>query len=280
MDALSGKNIVITGASSGIGKALAKEAAAVGANVVLAARSIVKLHQLKKKLSSDSNKIIAIECDVTQPTDCTHLVKQSVEQLGSIDVLINNAGISMRAAFEEVKLDVLREVMNVNYWGTVYCSKAALPHLVASKGSLVAVSSVVGFKGLPGRSAYSSSKFAIHGLFESIRMEYLKSGLHVLIACPGFTASNIRKNALNAEGLAQDETPRDETKMDDPHLVAQQILQAIRERKDFMLKNRQGKLIYYLNKFFPKWLERKIAKEMSLEPNSPIQKINERYTNH
>lgn len=270
MDTLNGKNIVITGASSGIGKALATEAVKVGANVVLAARSIEKLNQIAVELAQYNTNVVPIKCDVTQQMQCDNLVEQAVSKLGSIDVFINNAGISMRAAFKDVKPEVLKQVMEVNFWGTVYCSRAVLPHLLKSHGSLVAVSSVVGFKGLPGRSAYSASKFALHGLYESIRMEYLKTGLHVLLACPGFTTSNIRKNALNAAGKPQGETPRDESKMDNPELVAQHILQAIRDRKDFMLKNRQGKLIYYLNKFFPRWVERKIAQEMSAEPNSPI----------
>ena len=176
----------------------------------------------------------------------------------------------MRAPFEHVKLDVLKEVMNVNYWGAVYCTKAALPELLKSKGSLVAVSSVTGFKGLPGRTAYASSKFALNGLFESLRMEYMSRGLHTLIACPGFTTSNIRFNALTADGSEQGDTPLDEKKIDKPEDVAKDILQAIRDRKDFMLTNKQGKLMFWVNKFFPKYLEKKIHNVIAKEPNSPI----------
>lgn len=272
MDSLTGKNIIITGASSGIGKAIALEAAKVGANLALAARSTSNLEEIAKDLSSSEGKIIAITTDVTKEMDCQELINKAASQLGGIDILINNAGISMRAPFEEVETSVLKEIMDVNYWGAVYCTKAALPELLKNKGSLVAVSSVTGFKGLPGRTGYASSKFAMNGLFESLRMEYMSRGLHTLIACPGFTASNIRFNARLADGSEQGDTPLDEQKTDKPEDVALDILQAIRDRKDFMLTNKQGKIIYWVNKFFPKYVEKKIHKVIAQEPNSPILK--------
>ena len=270
MDRLKGKNIIITGASSGIGEAVARQAAGIGCNVAMAARNIQKLEKLRAELSADGAQVICIPCDVTQPTDCQNLIDQTIAEFGSIDVLINNAGISMRAPFEDVEIDVLQRVMDVNFWGAVYCTKAAIKHLLAAKGSLVAVSSVTGFKGLPGRSGYASSKFAMNGFFESLRMEYMSRGLHTLIACPGFTGSNIRFNALTAKGDNQQDTPGDETKMDSAEDVAIDILQAIRDRKDFMLTNKQGKIIYWVNKFFPKLVEKRIHKVISKEPNSPI----------
>ncbi len=273
MDSLKGKNILITGASSGIGEAIAREAAKVGANLAIAARSVDKLIVLQQELEEAFGvTVVAIATDVTKEEDCHRFIAQSIDQLGSIDILINNAGISMRAPFEEVKSDVLREIMDVNFWGAVYCSQAALPQLLKNKGSLVAVSSVTGFKGLPGRSGYASSKFAMNGLFESLRMEYMSRGLHTLVACPGFTASNIRYNAKLADGSVQGDTPADESKMDKAHDVALDILQAIRDRKDFMLTNKQGRLIFWMNKFFPKYLERTIHKAIAAEPNSPIKK--------
>jgi short-subunit dehydrogenase len=272
LDSLKGKNILITGASSGIGEAIAREAAKVGANLALAARSLDKLIVLKQELESQGVTVAAIATDVTKEEQCIRFITQSIDRLGSIDILINNAGISMRAPFEEVKSHVLRDIMDVNFWGAVYCSQAALPALLKSKGSLVAVSSVTGFKGLPGRSGYASSKFAMNGLFESLRMEYMSRGLHTLIACPGFTASNIRYNAKLANGSSQRDTTADESKMDKAHDVALDILQAIRDRKDFMLTNNQGRLIFWMNKFFPKYLERTIHKAIAAEPNSPIKK--------
>lgn len=270
MDSLKDKNIVITGASSGIGKALSIEASKCGANLVLAARRIEKLKELESTISSQSSDIFCVQTDVTDQRECENLIQIAKEKLGSIDILINNAGISMRAPFEEVETDVLEEVMKVNFWGTVYCSKAAISALIESKGSLVAISSVTGFKGLPGRTGYASSKFAINGLFESIRMEYMNRGLHTLIACPGFTASEIRHNALTSDGSKQKDSPGDESEMDNASDVALDILQAIRDRKDFMLTNKQGRIIYWVNKFFPKFLEKRIHKAIAKEPNSPI----------
>jgi len=130
-----------------------------------------------------------VSADVSVEEDCKRLIKEAVDKFGTVDILINNAGISMRALFEEVDLSVLKQVMDINFWGTVYCTKYALPYLLKQKGSVVGVSSIAGYKGLPGRTGYSASKFAMQGLLETLRIENIKKGLHVLIACPGFTAS-------------------------------------------------------------------------------------------
>jgi short-subunit dehydrogenase len=265
-----GKNIIITGASSGIGEALASELAKEGANLAVAARNEKKLIELQSQIQTSHNKIVVIPTDVTVVEQCNHLVQETINQLGGIDILINNAGISMRAPFEDTKLDVLHHLMNVNFWGATNCSMASIKELVKNKGSLVAVSSVIGFKGLPGRTGYAASKFALNGLFETIRMEYLNRELHVLVACPGFTRSNIRVNALDGNGHLQASSPTDESKIDDPQQVAWDIMQAIREKKSFMLHNKQGKLIFWLNKFFPRLLERIIHKQVAKELDSPI----------
>ena len=145
--------------------------------------------------------------------DCQHLISETISKFKKIDVLINNAGISMRATLEDMNLSVMKKVMDINFYGTVFCTKYALPHILKSKGSVVGVSSIAGYKGLPARTAYSASKFAMQGFLESLRIENLKKGLHVLIACPGFTASNIRNTALSKDGEVQKESPRDESKM-------------------------------------------------------------------
>jgi len=170
----SKKVIIITGASSGIGKALAKHYAAKGWNLVLAARRIELLHELEK--SMPNAEILSVKTDVTVEADCRNLIDSAIERFGKIDVLINNAGISMRAATLEVETCVLRKVMDVNFWGTVYCTKFALPHLLASKGSLVGIISVGGYVGLPARSGYSASKFAMRGFLDSVRVEHRRSG--------------------------------------------------------------------------------------------------------
>jgi len=260
------KVVIITGASSGIGKALAFEFARRGSKIVLASRSGVADPGLLEFPSG----ILDLRIDVTRENDCESLVKQTLERFGRIDILVNNAGISMRALFTEVDLDVIRQVMNTNFWGTVYCSKYALPYLLESKGSLVGVSSIAGYKGLPGRTGYSASKFAMQGFLEVIRIENMKKGLHVLIACPGFTASNIRKVALSKDGTSQGETPLDESKLMPAEVVARRIIHAIETKKDRLTLTTQGKLTVLLNKFFPKFMDKMVYNHMAKEVNSPF----------
>lgn len=263
---MKNKVVVITGASSGIGKALAKVYASRGFDLALASRSGI----MDDSLKSYPVRILNLIADVSREEDCRNLVDQTVERFGRIDILINNAGISMRALFEEADLDVIRRVMDVNFWGTVYCTKFALPWLLQSGGSLAGVSSVAGYKGLPGRAGYSASKFAMQGLLEVIRIENRKKGLHVLIACPGFTASNIRKVALSRDGSPQGETPLDENKLMSAGEVAERIARAVEERKERLVLTMQGKMTVMLNKFFPRWMDGMVYKHMAKEPDSPF----------
>lgn len=267
---MKNKVVIITGASSGIGKALAEEFAREKARIVIAARSAGKLESLRQKLESAGAEVLAVTMDVSRESDCVALIDETVRRFGKIDVLINNAGISMRALFKNVSLDVLRQLMDTNFWGAVYCTKYALPHLLESNGSVVGVSSIAGNKGLPGRTGYSSSKFALQGFLETLRVENLKTGLHVLIACPGFTASNIRITALAADGSAQGESPRDEASMMSAERVAQEIIQAVRKRKNFLVLTTQGKLVIWLNKFFPALIDRMVYNHMAREADSPF----------
>jgi dehydrogenase/reductase SDR family member 7B len=265
---MNGKVIIITGASSGIGKALALEYGRKGARLVLAARKKENLDEVGALLAGCD--FLLVPTDVSKEEDCRRLISEAIGKYGKIDVLINNAGISMRAIFEEVDLSVIRNLMDTNFWGTVYCSKFALPHLLHTKGSLIGISSVAGYKGLPGRTGYSASKFAMHGLLEVIRIENMKKGLHVLIACPGFTASNIRNVALSKDGTAQGETPLDENKLMSAEEVAKRIVEAVEKRKHRLTLTNQGKMTVLLNKFFPKFMDKMVYNHMAKEPNSPF----------
>ncbi len=264
------KVAIVTGASSGIGEALAWQLAKTGYHVVLAARNEEKLRRMAKELVTFGCGAWVVKTDVSVEEDCRRLVHETIEQFGRIDVLINNAGVSMRALFKDVTLDVLRKLMDVNFWGTVYCTKYALPYLLSNKGSLVGISSIAGRKGLPGRSGYAASKFAMEGFMQTIRIEHLPDGLHVMVVCPGFTSSNIRFTALNAAGEAQAESPRDESKMMSPEAVAYEIVEALQQRKRDLVLTRLGKLTVWLNKFFPVWADRQVFKVMAKEPKSPI----------
>jgi dehydrogenase/reductase SDR family member 7B len=264
------KVVIITGASSGIGKALADNLILRGAKVVLAARHIERLEEVISKYKEKQQTILIINSDVSVEKDCEQLVDQTISKFGKIDVLINNAGISMRAIIEQVEIPVLKRVMDVNFWGTVYCTKYALPYLLKTKGSVVGVSSIAGYKGLPGRAGYSASKFAMQGFLEVLRIENINKGLHVLIACPGFTASNIRNSALAANGSQQGESPRDENKMMSPDRVAELIIRGILNKKHRIILTTQGKLTVTLNKFFPKLIDRMVYHHMAKEPDSPF----------
>lgn len=264
------KVVIITGASSGIGKALAENFAKRQARIVLAARSIKKLEIIGTELKDKATEILIIKTDVSDENDCKSLIEKTIKRFGKIDILINNAGISMRALFEDTDLSVIKKLMDINFWGTVYCSKFALPYLLESKGSLVGVSSIAGYKGLPGRTGYSSSKFAMQGFLEVLRIENMKKDLHVLTACPGFTKSNIRNTALAADGTQQGESPRNEDKMMSSEEVAERIIKAIGRRKDRLTLTTQGKLTVLLNKFFPKFIDKMVYNHMAKEEDSPF----------
>lgn len=267
---MKNKVVIITGASSGIGKALAYEAAAKGAKLVLAARNAEELERIAADIRQRETEVLIVPTDVSREEDCKQLIEKALSGFGRIDVLINNAGISMRALFEQVELGVIRRLMDVNFWGTVYCTKYALEHLLHSGGSVVGVSSIAGYKGLPGRTGYSASKFAMQGFLEVLRIENLKKGLHVLIACPGFTASNIRNTALAADGSMQGESPRDEDKMMTSDEAARHIIHAVERRKRTLVLTSQGKMTILLNKFFPGFMDKMVYNHMAKEPGSPF----------
>ncbi len=270
MNIFKDKVVIITGASSGIGEAVAREFARNGSRVVMAARSESKLAEIADDIRSSGGYAEFIRTDVSIEDDCRRLIEFAIKKFGTINILVNNAGLSMRAAFDDVDLRVLHKLMDVNFWGTVYCTKYALPYLVANKGSLVGVSSVAGFHGLPGRTGYSASKFAIHGFLETVRIENLKKGLHVMIIAPGFTATEIRKHALVADGSEQGESPRDEKKLDTPEYVAKWVLKGIRKKKRNKLLTWDGRFTALLQRIVPDLVDRGYYKNMSNEPKSPL----------
>ena len=265
------KVVIITGASSGIGKSLAWGYARRGWHLVLGARRVDMLEAMRPALESAGSRVLCIKTDVSRESDCRKLIEAAVNEFGKIDILINNAGISMRALFKDVELDVIRQLMDVNFWGTVYCTKYALPHLLQSRGSVVGIISVAGYVGLPGRTGYSASKFAVRGFLETLRTENLKTGLHVLIAAPGFTATNIRFTALTADGTPQQSSPREENKMMSADDVARRIIRAIDARKNtLILTFLEGKFTVFLHKFFPGLVARLTYNHMAKEPDSPF----------
>lgn len=249
MGYFTNKVVAITGGSDGIGKALVEKLLAEGAKVATCSRNYDKLYQLQ--LSFPTAPLHTITADVSRQADCERFIATTLKTFGTIDILINNAGMSMRGLFEETDLSVLQRLMDINFWGAVYTTKAALPEIRKQNGVIVGVSSIAGYRGLPGRSGYSASKYALQGWLEALRTELLKTGTHVMWVCPGFTASNIRNAALTAEGKAQGESPLEEGKLMTAEEVAGRILDAIEKRKRTAVMTFDGKRAAFMNRFFP-----------------------------
>jgi short-subunit dehydrogenase len=269
------KVVIITGASSGIGLATAREFARIGAKVVLAARRANLLKEIENELKNNGYEVVSFYTDVTVESDCKALIEKTIEKYGRIDILINNAGISMRAIFGEVEISVLKRLFDVNFWGAVHCTKYALPYLIESKGTVVGMSSLAGIFGLPARTGYSASKYALHGFLEALRIENLHNGLHVMIMCAGFTKSDIRKKALTADGTPQGYTPRVEEKMMMPEEVANELIRAIKRRRNLVILTLEGKMTYIVKLFAPWLVERVAYRKMAREPETPLARITE-----
>lgn len=252
------KVVIVTGGTDGIGKALVEELLSRGAKISTCGRNHDKLYQLHSEYAA--YPLHTMVCDVSSENDCRRFIETTLKAYGQIDILINNAGISMRALLKDVELEVIKKVMEINFLGTVYCTKYALPYIIETKGTIVGVSSIAGYRGLPGRSAYSASKFALQGWLEAIRTELMNDGVHVMWVCPGFTTSNIRNAALNKEGKQQGESPMDEGNMMTAVQCAKRILKAIEMKKRTVVMTYQGKQTVFMNKFFPKLADKLVKR--------------------
>ena len=264
------KVVIITGGSSGIGRALAAEFGKRGSNVLITGRNLNELNQVVAELSSKGVIIKGFQADVSIEEDNCKMVEEAIKQFGHIDILINNAGVSMRALFEDLQLDVFKKVMDINFYGAVYATKCALPYILQTKGSIVGVSSINGKRSTPARSAYSASKFAMEGFLETLRTEVMKRGVHVLVASPGFTASNIRKRSLMKDGTAQGDSPRKEQEMMSADEVAHHIYKAVLNRKRDLVLTTKGRLAIFLNKWMPGITDKLVYNELAKEPDSPL----------
>jgi short-subunit dehydrogenase len=254
MSNFTDKIVVITGGSDGIGKALVAQFLALGAKVATCGRNENKLSLLAAEFPSSN--LFTAQVDVSKQDQSEAFIKQVVDNWGRIDILINNAGISMRALVSEVSVQTLQNVMDINFWGTVYCTKAALASIQQNKGVIVGVSSIAGYRGLPGRSGYSASKFALNGWLEALKTELYASGTHVMWVCPGFTTSNIRNAALDKNAKAQGESPMDEGAMMSSEQCATHIIHAIEKRSRSLVLTFTGKRTVFMNKYFPAWADK------------------------
>ena len=264
------KVIVVTGASSGIGLASARLFGKLGAKVVMAARSLDKMLSLAPEISDNQDNVLCVKTDVSVEDDCRELIRRTVEKYGRIDILVNNAGLSMRAMFKDLDLSVIHRLMDVNFWGTVYCTKYALPWLLESRGQVVGVISIAGFSALPARTGYSCSKYAIRGFLDTLRIEHLKDGLNVLVFAPGYTESNVRNAALVADGSPQGKTPLDEGKLMSAEKCAEYLARGLKARRSQMILTGLGKATVAAHRLFPRLTDSLTYSFIAREEDSPF----------
>lgn len=269
MSFIKDKVVLITGGSSGIGKACAERFGREGGRICITGRNAENLEATAEELRAKNIEVLAVQGDVAKEEDCVRMINQTLNTYGRIDVLINNAGVSMRAFFLHLDLSVIRQLMEINFFGTVYCTKYALKQLLKYNGSVVGISSVAGYQGLPGRSGYSASKFAMEGFLSALRLENHNSGLHVMIVNPGYTESNVRNAALVADGSSQGSSPRDEKKMMTAEEVADHIYNGVKKRKKRVVLTSEGKLSYYLSKLLPGFVDKQVIKTIEKEGDLP-----------
>lgn len=259
---LAHRVVAITGAAGGIGSALARCFSAEGARLALLDRDEAGVQRLTELLVAGGTDAIGLACDVTDPDACDRAVAAATARFGGIDVLVNNAGITHVGRFAETRASVLRTVMDVNFFGAVHCTQAALPSLVARRGFVVVISSVAGFAPLAGRAGYAASKHALHGLFDSLRVEWRALGLRVLLVCPGFTETGIAAAALGPDGGR----PRDERtttgRVASPDQVARAVVRAVRRDRRQIVLSPVGRAAYWLTRLAPATYERLMASRL------------------
>jgi short-subunit dehydrogenase len=261
MGAFTGKTVLITGASEGIGRALALTLAAQGADLVLAARSSERLQEAAAACAALGAQVAAVVTDVAQPGDCVHCVAQALARFGRLDILVNNAGITMWARFDEISdFSVYERLLAVNVLGSVHMTAAALPHLKAARGLLVAVASIAGLTGVPERTGYAASKHAMVGFFESLRIELRGSGVDVTIIAPDFVVSQIHRRAIGADGAPLGHTPMDEDRIMSAEACAALIAGAMRRRQRLLVTSVRGRFARWARLIVPGLVDRLSAR--------------------
>jgi UDP-glucose 4-epimerase len=260
---LAGKAVIVTGAASGIGAALARRFGRAGAKLGLLDRDAPGLERLAAELREAGRAVSSAVCDVTDAAGSRRAIEDLAADLGAIDVLINNVGITHLSRFADTDVEVLRRVVDVNLFGAIHCTKAALPHLVARRGAIVVVSSIAGLAPLAARTGYAASKHALHGLFDSLRAELRDEGVRVLVVCPGFTRTSIGRNALGADGhpFAGERTVAGREW--EPERVADAICRGLVRGRRLVVLSAVGKLSVFLTRFLPAFYERLMTRRMA-----------------
>jgi short-subunit dehydrogenase len=249
--------VIITGASRGIGAELARQLAAQGAKLALSGRDTAALESVAVECRAVGAAAEVIPADVAVERECHHLIEQTVARFGRIDTLVNNAGVTLWARFEEVReFATVARIMQVNFMGAVYCTGHALPHLKASRGRIVGVASHTGLTGVPTRSGYAASKHAMRGFFDSLRIELDGSGVTVTMVYPGFVATGIRENATGPDGKPVQVNPVDPANVMSVEECARQIVIASGRRSRDLVMTARGKLVLLAKPFVPGIVDR------------------------
>ncbi len=258
----SGKTVVVTGAAGGLGRALALRFAAAGARIVALDRDDAVLQGLT---FPDGVEAVRIACDVSSEADCLRAMAEARRAFGGVDVLANNAGITHRSAFAATRPGVIRRVMEVNYFGAVHCTHAALDDLIARRGMVVAISSVAGFAPLVARTGYAASKHALHGFFDSLRSEVEAHGVKVLLVCPSFVSTGIEKNALSGDGTPARHAQSIVGTRATPEAMAERIFRAAQAERRLLLPDRVSRLSWWVSRLAPRLYERLMTRKLGQE---------------
>jgi short-subunit dehydrogenase len=258
---LAGKRIILTGASEGIGRALALELASRRARLALAARDRDRLESLVQECRLRGGEAIAVPTDIANEQDCDWLVQEAVKSFGGLDVVVHNAGVTMWSRFDALKdFEIFETLLRVNYLGPVHLTAHALPHLKQSKGLIVAVASLAGLTGVPERSGYAASKHAMIGFFDSLRIELAGSGVDVSVIAPDFVVSEIHKRAIGPDGQPLGSSPMQQSKIMTAAECAARIARAIEKRERLVLMSARGKLGRWLKLLAPSIIDRIAAR--------------------
>jgi NAD(P)-dependent dehydrogenase (short-subunit alcohol dehydrogenase family) len=259
------KVVVVTGAASGIGAAICDRFAREGASVMLLDRDEAGAEAVAERLKSNGIDAEGYGCDVANEEECRAVIETVIAQRGGIDVLVNNAGITQRSAFVDTDISVYRKVMDVNFFGSLYCTKAAIGSLIERHGMIIVIESLAGVSPLLGRTGYAASKHALHGLFTSLRSELRGSGVHIMLVCPGFVTTNLQTRALGGDGNVTTHPQSMVGKPTSPDSVAEDIFNGALSRKPLLVLTPVGKLSYWISRLAPTLYERIMARQLREE---------------
>jgi short-subunit dehydrogenase len=262
---IEGKVVAITGGAGGIGAALAWKFGRAGARIGLIDVDEGEIKNREKELLEAGVSVFTQRGDIAKESEGTAAIREIIERFGGIDILINNAGISHRGAFRDAEISTIRKVMEVNFFGSLICTKAALESILRRRGMIIVVSSIAGLTPVLGRTAYCASKHALHGLFETLRGELCGQGVHVMMVCPGFTRTNLQSKALDGKGQVASHSRTMVGREAAPSEVAESIFNGAGAKKRLLILSPAGKLSYLLFRFAPAFYDRLMTKRLANE---------------